>query len=443
VLRAERVTSMISADLTIGLLVILVLLNYRLSRSILYPPFIFSAMWLLDIFLYRLQLVEMNVIHSETFLIVCVGAVLFSMGGIGALLVPGRLIRTRFVLIRRSAEQQRQSSKLVRYLAIVVCAVGVSFIVHRTFSLGAGGVGGSLLARARNAAVESANSGVREFPIFEYLLLWSVYLSVFFQLERRDLSSWIMVGITLVGCIFNSSRVEILLLISALTCIYLLKERRYSFIAAIRFIRWPILAFVGMWSVLIFTTKNTAAYGDSLGGIVLLFLVNYIVGPVVALDYVLGHPSEYIGAPHHTFKFFLSIASALHLLQYVPPPSFDEYVPVPFPTNVYTIYKFYITDFGLYGALVAMLVIGFFHTLLYRKALTGSKFAVYLFALTIYPAIMVIFDEQYAAFGSYLDILLIGAIYTLLSTEPMLRLPRLRPRRFSAPADLKTSSGSR
>lgn len=429
---------MAGADLTIGLLLILVLLNYRLSRSILYPPFIFCAMWLLDISLYRLQLVEMNVIHSETFIIVCTGAVLFSLGGISGLLVPGTLIRTRLVLIRQRGAQRRQSSKFVRYFVILICAVGLCFIVRRTFSLGAGGVGGSLLARARNAAVESANSGVGEFPIFEYLLLWSVYLSVFFQLERRDLSSWVMVGITLVGCIFNSSRVEILLLISALTCLYLLKERRYSFIAAIRFIRWPILAFVAMWSVLLFTTKNASAYGDSLGGIVLLFLVNYIVGPVVALDYVLGHPAEYVGMPHHTFKFFLSIASALHLIQYAPPPSFDAYVPVPFPTNVYTIYKFYITDFGLYGALVAMLLIGFFHTLLYRKALTGSKFAVYLFALTIYPAIMVIFDEQYAAFGSYLDILLIGSIYTVLSTAPMLRLPRLRTRPFSTPADMKT-----
>jgi oligosaccharide repeat unit polymerase len=240
-----------------------------------------------------------------------------------------------------------------------------------------------------------------------------------------------MVGIAFIGCIFSSSRAEILLLIAALTCVHLMKTNRLSFIAAIRFIRWPLLLFTFLWIALIFTNKNTDAFGSSVGGIILIFLVNYIVGPVVALDYVLRHPTEYVGLPNHTFKFFLSIASSFHLIPYTPPPGFDAFVSVPFPTNVYTVYKYFVTDFGLFGALGVMMLIGFLHTLLYRKARTGSELAIYWFALTMFPVIMVIFDEQYAAFGSYIDMLLVGILCIFLRSEPMLRLPRIQRRIIS------------
>ena len=95
-----------------------------------------------------------------------------------------------------------------------------------------------------------------------------------------------------------------------------------------------------------------------------------------------------------------------------------------------TVYKFYIADFGLYGALGTMLVIGFLHTLLYRNARTGSKLAMYFFSLTLFPLVLVIFDDQYSAFGSYIDILLVGSLYFFVRSERMLGLPKLNLRRI-------------
>ena len=420
-----------NANLTIGLLIGLVLVNYRLSHSILYPPFIFCTMWLMVMALYHLHLAKMDPIHLETFSIVSAGALLFSAGGVFALLVPRSLIEVRLVLFRDRFKQitrSRRQSGTVKYIMIFVLAIGICFLARHTFIAAAQGSGSSFLARARNAGIEAASEGEHQSPVFAYFLLWSIYASVLLQLEGRSRPFWLLTGIAFTGCIFSTGRTQLLLLVSALTCVHLIKTNRLSFGAAIKFARWPLLVFVLLWVGLIFTSKNISTFGLGVGELVLLFLVNYIVGPVVALDYALQHPADYLGMPHHTFKFFLGIAAFFHLIRYTPPPPYDSFVAVPFPTNVYTVYKFYITDFGIYGALGIIAIIGLLHTLLYLKARTGSELGIYFFALTIYPAVMVIFDDQYSAFGSYLDILLFGMLYIGLRSQPMFRLPEVRRR---------------
>jgi oligosaccharide repeat unit polymerase len=138
----------------------------------------------------------------------------------------------------------------------------------------------------------------------------------------------------------------------------------------------------------------------------------------------LQHIQDYAGQPNHTFKFFLGIASALHLTAYETPAVYDNFVLVPYPANVYTVYKFYYLDFGLYGMLLAITVIGLLQTLLYRKARAGSTLSIYLFAISIFSLIMVIFDDNYSALGSYIDAILFGMIYIFLRSIPMRVMPR-------------------
>ena len=406
-------------------LLFLVLANYRLSRSVLYPPFVFCAMWLLDVALYNLHLAEMDRMHNETFTIIAAGAALFTIGGLLAKTVPGIWIRTRVVLVgqklRPLADPRR--TRWIKLLLILAVVAGVLYVLHTTIVNARAGVGSNFLARARSAGLASSGQSEQHRSIVPYLILWAVYLTALFQIEERDKAFWAVGTIAFFACILSGGRTQLLLLISAVTCIHLLRSGQISFRSAVRFAKWPALGFLLLWVVLIFVNKDTSGFGSSIAQIIGRFLVGYIVGPMVGLDYFLRHPLEYAGAPEHTFKFFLSIAASFHLIQYAPPSEFDTFVNVPFPTNVYTVYKFYMTDFGLYGALAVMLIIGFLHTLLYRKARTGSKLGIYFFSLTLYPLVMVIFDDQYSAFGSYINILLVGALYLLARSERMLGLP--------------------
>ena len=142
---------------------------------------------------------------------------------------------------------------------------------------------------------------------------------------------------------------------------------------------------------------------------------------------------DYAVGSNHTFKFFLSIFSHLGLIAYQPPPQ-DNFIFVPFPTNVLTVYRYYIYDFGLYGALAVMAVIGSLQTLVYRKARSGSKLAIYFFAITLFETLMLIFSDEYASFGAYIDSLPFAVIYIVLRSLPIRLLPLDSPRGMASVA---------
>jgi oligosaccharide repeat unit polymerase len=234
-----------------------------------------------------------------------------------------------------------------------------------------------------------------------------------------------MTFVALAGGVLSTGRTPVMMLIVALTCVQLMISDRHRFWHALQFARVPIFIFLCLYFGLVFLDKDTSSYEGGIAGIILFFLVAYIVGPMAAFDYVLRHPQDYAGTSNHTFKFFLSVASTLHLVQWVPPPLYDVFVYVPYPTNVYTIYKFFYLDFGFYGMLAAITLIGFLQTLLYRKARTGSVLGLYFFSLTLYALIVSVFDDSYSAFGSYIDAFLLAAIYITLRSIPVRILPRL------------------
>jgi oligosaccharide repeat unit polymerase len=408
---------MVGAYVLIALLVLLAVGNYRLSHSVLYPPFIFCSVWLLVILLYAADFVNLGRLHWNTLALVGTGAVLMSIGGKVAMLLP----EDPFHIHLRSIHPRR--SNWIRIVLLLLVGAGVALLARRTYLAAASGIGSAFLERARNGMSDVTDSS----PSFlVYALPWAIFASVMFHAERRNWSAWLMTAIALVGSVLSTGRTNLLQLVSALTCVHLLLTNRLDLRAAIRFVRWPLVAFLLLWTGLIFTTKNTTVFGTTtVGETITLFLVGYIVGPVVGLDYVLAHPEQYLGAPNHTFKLFFSAVSSLHLIQYTPAPPFDEFAPMDFPTNVYTVYKFYYTDFGIAGVLIAITLIGFFQTILYRKACTKSIFGIYLFALSMYPLIMSFFDDQYyySAFGVTINNFLFGLIYLLLSRLNLVWLP--------------------
>jgi oligosaccharide repeat unit polymerase len=405
-----------SIDLVIALLVFLVSINYWISRSVLYPPFLFCTMWFLDMSLYRLHLTPIDPLHSDTLGIIGLGAALFSFGGGMAMLVPQNLIEARLVLTRFPAR-----NTIVKTALILFLACGIPLQIVSLFHQATLGVGTTVFQRARSAALVS-NAGPP--AILTYFNLWSLYAAPLFLLEACDTSFWIMASIAFLSSLLSTGRVPFLMLIGSLICAQLMASNRQKFWPALKFARLPIFLFISLFFGLIFLTKDTTGFGESIGAILLVFFVNYIVGPAVAFDYFLWHPRSYANAPHHTFKFFLGIGSALHLAAYQPAGP-EDFVLVPFPTNVFTVYRYYVGDFGIYGALLVMLLIGFFTTALYRKARTGSFLGIYFFSITLFATFMSIFSDEYSAFGSYIDELLFAMIYIVLRSIPLRVLPRL------------------
>lgn len=408
-----------SLDAPVALLVVLVLGNYWLSRSVLYPPFLFCSMWLLDLSFYRMKLIETDPVHSNTLMILALGSILFTAGGVLAMLCPRSLIEARLVITRFPAR-----NKIVKPLLILFLFCGLPLLLRTLLGMAAHGVGNTVFQRARTGGVTPEGLEGTS-PLLAYFVLWSFYAAPLFLIERLDKSFWLMTFIAFVAGLLSTGRLPVLMLASALTGAYLMTTKRHTFWAATKFARIPIALFFCLYLGLVFLNKDTSLYEGGIAGILLFFLVSYIVGPTAAFDYYIQHRQDYAGLPHHTFKFFLGIAAKLHLVQYQAQTGYRDFVLVPYPINVYTVYQDYISDFGLYGAFIAVLLIGFLQSLLYRKARTGSELGIYFYAVTLFAVFMAPFSDEYAAFGSYIDALLFAAIYIFLRSIPIRVLPRL------------------
>jgi oligosaccharide repeat unit polymerase len=418
-----------SLDGVIGLLIGLILVNYWLGRSVLYPPFLFCSIWLLDLTIYRFSPKEFDALHTNTLALLAMGAVFFTLGGILAMLFPKALITARFLLTRFPPRND-----LVKPAVILFLACGIPLLLHNLLVLASQGTGNTIFQQARNAGVAGAGGGqlAGGNPLGTYFTLWSLYAAPLFLIERRDKSFWVMTSIAFMASLLSTGRLPFLMLISSLTCVELMKTNRHRFWSALKFARIPILLFICLFFGLLFLNKDTSIFEGGIGAIMLLFLVGYVIGPTAALDYFLQHPQDYGDSPNHTFKFFLSIASRLHLVAYQESTRVD-FVNLPVPTNVYTVYISYLSDFGLYGALIAIAIIGLLQTLLYRKARTGSTLGIYFFAITLFALFLSIFSDEYASFGSYIDSLAFAAIYIVLRSLPLRILPRL-DLRYDTPA---------
>lgn len=285
----------------------------------------------------------------------------------------------------------------------------------------AGGIAtakGVFWAVAAKASIEELNSNGGTVQVGNYIANWSVFLTVLLLSEEYSRLGMVAAGIAFLSCVVSGGRGGLFLLASALIAVYLIKERRESFTSALRTVRWPVIAFVILFIGLFFVNKGVQTNGANVFIMARNIMVQYIVGAVAALDHVLVYLGDYADVPNHTFQLFLKGAASLGLLSYTPPPPLDEWIYVPFGTNVYTIYKPYVVDFGIVAGVCWMCLIGFAHSLLFRKAHAKSILGLYMFALTVYSAFMVIFDDEYSRFGMYGSALLLGAAYLFVRSIP-------------------------
>jgi oligosaccharide repeat unit polymerase len=405
---------MSSLNFALIFFILLVILNYRAHSSVLYPPFIFCAMWLLDLVVVRLGLVEVDPIHGNTLVIVAFGAAAFSAGGLFAGLAPRKLLRIHIHLFLPGP---KRTPDFLRNMMIIVLLCGLPVLYYQTLQLSKT-VGGdsNILAQARVAMVNTALSEETSHSlVLNNFTIIATFSSLLFATEKRDRKFWVVTVVAFIGCILSTGRIDLLILISGLSAIYLLQEKKESMRGAMRLLRWPIALFVTLFIVLAFTNKNTVTLTggvtDGVTDIATYSVLGYIVGPLAAFDKVVQHPAEFIMTTSHTFQYPLALAATLHLTNYTRPTMLDSYVYVPFPINVYTVFKFYFLELGTVGSVILLFIVGLLHSLLYLKARQGGRLSTFLFAYCMFPVLMVIFDDHYYIQAIYLRAIAFALFY--------------------------------
>jgi oligosaccharide repeat unit polymerase len=396
----------------------LTVFNYYFGRrNVLYPAFLFALIWFVALFLYMMPLIEVEKLGAHTLVVVVSGVAAFSGGA--AIVVRWRNSRPVRVFTCRNTISKR---------AIFFCCLAILpffFFEIRRLSAGADLASFMLSARAATTDAVTNEGSAYSSPIYTAALMLTIFIAFVFLIESREWRRervwvWASILTAVVFSILTTGRTWLLELAAGLVGIYLLKSGRTSVAKAWKFVRWPMASFLVLFAILVPVNKDMSSLNGSVTEAIANYAFGYTIVPLEAFDYVLQHPSEYKYEPNHTFRQVLPVLARFSGLRYTPPPSLDDYIFVPSPTNVYTVFKFYYVDFGFTGMLIAMLLIGAGQTWLFRRALTGDHLYVFLFAVSLFPLTMVAFDDLYSGIRSYLVALIFAALYfRVLRTIPL------------------------
>jgi oligosaccharide repeat unit polymerase len=148
-----------------------------------------------------------------------------------------------------------------------------------------------------------------------------------------------------------------------------------------------------------------------------LDIVEYQFSAIPALSDYLGQhtiPFFYGDLGQNTFRFILAFLASLGLVDQ-PPNLVQEFVAVPNLTNIYTIYYFYLKDFGWVGLVVFPLFLGFLHGHIFRWAMAcnTNDFALYVLAFSYLPLVQSTGGEVYFThLSTWIQLLLVGLVMT-------------------------------
>lgn len=238
---------------------------------------------------------------------------------------------------------------------------------------------------------------------------------------------WLVFASSLVYAVLSSGRTYLIMLLFAIAFILLLQGR----VSGRKILGFGIagvaVIFFGIGAL---ANKIVVDAADGANLTPLDSLALYIFSPLSALDLALDSDSP-LEWGLNVLRSPLAVLNALGLDATVVP-LVKEFVFVPQPTNVYTVFLPYVQDFGVAGALLAMLLFGAIHTHLFAKAKTRDPRYVIGYSLSIYPLGMQFFQDQY--FSLLTTWVLFGGLVALSFRA------QLRDRRLMAPRSTRSRS---
>lgn len=399
---------MLSSDYIIYIvaLIIISVINYWIgNRDVLYPGFMYSFVWTLVFSAYVFSPIEVNIIGTTTCLLIILGTLAFTLGCYLSKLIPMKSCANKANLPYQG---------VAKYILFIYCLAVLPLLREDLISFAGSGL--TSLTGLRTLIVAAAMDGEKVYSSIITGSIIAVAIDstfiAFIEHTKGRYFIYISVLLSIIYCILNTGRTGFMTLIFGLLAIQLIRKKGGTrFKPAMLSLGVPAILIIVSMMGYMFITHNTVE-GDVMTLAVDYFFL-YIVGGIAALDSIIQSGSFI--APHHTFQFFTQLCNNFLGTNFDIPLAIDTYVYVPFPTNVYTVYKFFLQDFGFTGTLMVVGFIGFVHGVIYKAAKKGSKYGIYFYAISMYPLLMSFFDDTYYNFRGHIrDILLIVTIYFII-----------------------------
>lgn len=363
--------------------------NYKIGKTYLYPPVIFSILWtglLLALFLAGSMFYSITL---ETLIIYFLGTLAFSIGGFIAIAI---FIKRGMSSVKIENDHNKSMREYKNYfinLTLLIAIIAFPFYYSRLTEI------------ASYSGFENIWSAIRYETVYGdvRLGLWS-YMVGFVRfgaaisfLEYRikntgKIRAIIFIVISLAYDLFSMARTGAFFLLFMIFGQEIIMRKRINFrsILLIFIIIFLIFSIPGVLlekvgSPLFSPYENLRSIFNS--------IMVYSLGGLVAFDNVVNNSDFYSGPRIVTFRFFIALLNRLGLSSYYVP----RYIPIitytPAETNVYTIYFSYFLDYGIAGIIICMLLVGFLCSLIFVKAyFQKSPSYVFLYGMIV-PSILV------------------------------------------------------
>ena len=174
--------------------------------------------------------------------------------------------------------------------------------------------------------------------------------------------------------------------ILAVSTVYILYEKKKIRLSSI--FMWGIILLVCFYGLNVLRRpedeKDGATFMD--------FFSMYVLSPSVAFEWAQEKLTDQFGS--FSFAFFYAFASKLGLGSFYVQKQLQDFVFVPIPTNVYTVFQPYFEDFGYKGVAFFASVWGLLSGWLYRLVKNGVSLAMCMYAYVAFALVMQFYQES-------------------------------------------------
>jgi oligosaccharide repeat unit polymerase len=383
--------------ITILLMAGLAAMNYRVSRSVLYPPALLASTWTILLALLLAAGDMYYPISLPTMIVYLAGVAAFSVGAFfsthlfaqalpgtaprlsrrpGGLILTGGLILLVAVLPLywdhiQDLASSASSEDFWRAVRVESIAQDDDWSLKTLVTLIWEAC--SVLAVLLAATAVAENNGSR-FSRIRMILLISIALLYGMMAGASSGAVSLVFGLLGIDAIRHGG----------------LRTRTIAVGLAVALVSFAVVAAVLSKG----NTETSASLSENVSGTVELVGV-YVLGGVVAFDAVVQYPAS-ITPVWSMWRVFQLTANKFGA-SFDVPPIHAQYTDISddYNGNVYTMYFSYYPDYGLVGVCVIMMVLGAVVTVIYHKAIHGNPRAVVLYAFVFSGIVLSGFSEYF------------------------------------------------
>lgn len=377
------------------------LANYIISKKrLFYPPVLFSLTWtiilILHLFLGFTILDQLYPLRLTTYLILLTGTICFSVGS---------FIVMNYIQVNNPSEplpdfrSQETISLSLRIIFLGIVVVGLPFYIQAAYRVFlASNIDSFFIGLRIELSYGDEDIGITKYLTSLSFIVFAINYYVLLK-QKNNLNVFLVIVsfiVAVVYSVFTTGRTYYFIIFSIYLGInYILNKKfllkKYLLLLLASFLVFMFLGIIynkgGSKEDTLVENFHSSAKTTSI----------YLVSSLSAFDIELKNHATAKYPGENTLLFFVKGLQKLNFLPNTKAGTLlSEFVFVPYPTNVYTVYSPYIRDFGKIYAWLMIALFGALHTFLFYRAakIRNLRYTLY-YSFLLYPLLMSFFQDQY------------------------------------------------